>query len=231
MAPGADVGKLYGPGRRPPPRPRGLRIAAAGFLFPPSLPPPPTRAPMTAPPPNSIPSADPGREHVVWQGRPSALVDLPFLVVLVCGAVLASIGLLAILPAADAGTDANTNARVFSWVLGGIWVLVVFLALARWLVRRSTRYVLTSERLRVTTGLLTTTTEDMELRRVRDSGVVRPFFLRIVGLGDVRITSADPSHPRVTLHAIRDPDGVQERLRTLVEGLIRRHGVREIDVM
>ncbi len=185
---------------------------------------------MTAPP---IPPApdDHAREHVVWQGRPSALVDLPFYVVLVCGAVLASLGLLAILPAADAGTDANTNARVFSWVLGGLWVLVVLLALARWLVRRATKYVLTSERLRLTTGLLSTTTDDVELRRVRDSGVARPFFLRVLGLGDVRITSADPSHPRVTLHAVRDPDAVQERLRTIVEALIRRHGVREIDVM
>ena len=189
---------------------------------------------MTAPPPFvPSPSAtpDPAREHVVWQGRPSALVDLPFYVVLLCGAVLASVGLLMILPAADAGPDANTNARLFSWVLGGLWVLVVLLALARWLVRRATRYVLTSERLRVTTGILSTTTDDLELRRVRDSGVARPFFQRLVGLGDVRITSADPSHPRVTLHAVRDPDGVQERLRTLVEGLIRRHGVREIDVM
>ena len=189
---------------------------------------------MTAPPlPPSSPLTpdDPTREHVVWEGRPSGLVDLPFYVVLLCGAVLASLGLLAILPAADTGPDANTNARLFSWVLGGLWVLVVFLALARWLVRRSTRYVLTSERLRLTTGLLSTTTDDLELRRVRDSGVARPFLLRMVGLGDVRITSADPSHPRVTLHAVRDPDGVQERLRALVEGMIRRHGVREIDVM
>ena len=188
---------------------------------------------MTEPPtpPTFTPFDATAREQVVWEGRPSALVDLPFYVVLLSGAVLASLGLLAILPAAGAGPDANTNARLFSWVLGGLWVLVVFLALARWLVRRATRYVLTSERLRLTTGLLSTTTDDLELRRVRDSGVARPFLLRIVGLGDVRITSADPSHPRVTLHAIRDPDGVQERLRGLVEGLIRRHGVREIDVM
>lgn len=185
---------------------------------------------MTSPPPPP-PFDDHAREHVVWQGRPSALVDLPFYLVLLCGAVLASVGLLAILPAAGTGPDATTNARVFSWVLGGLWVLVVLLALARWLVRRATRYVLTSERLRLTTGLLSTTTDDLELRRVRDSGVVRPFLLRLLGLGDVRITSADPSHPRVVLHAVRDPDAVQERLRGLVEMLIRRHGVREIDVM
>lgn len=203
-----------------------------------TAPPPPPFAPDPRDPLGDHPRDHPRdaardlpREHVVWQGRPSALVDLPFYVVLVCGAALASVGLLAILPAAGTGTDANTNARVFSWVLGGLWVLVVLLALGRWLVRRATRYVLTSERLRLTTGILSTTTDDVELRRVRDSGVVRPFFQRVVGLGEVRITSADPSHPRVTLHAVRDPDRVQETLRGLVEGMIRRHGVREIDVL
>jgi membrane protein YdbS with pleckstrin-like domain len=173
----------------------------------------------------------PPSEPIVWQGRPSALVDLPFYLLLLCGAVLASLGLLYALPAAEVGPRATDNAHLFRWVLAGVWVLVVVLALARWIARRATHYVLTTERLRITTGLLSTTTEDIELRRVRDSSVVRPLFLRLVGLGDVRVVSADPSTPRVTLHAVRDPDGLQHTLRGLVEGLIRRHGVREIDVM
>ena len=170
-------------------------------------------------------------ERVVWQGRPSWLVDLPFHLLLLVGAVLASLALLLLLPAAVPGPDATTHARVFSWVLAALWVGIVALALGRWLARRSTRYVLTTERLRVTTGILSTVTEDLELRRVRDSPVERPFFQRLVGLGNVRITTADPSTPRVVLRAVRDPDGLQDRLRGLVEGLIRRHGVREIDVM
>ena len=69
------------------------------------------------------------------------------------------------------------------------------------------------------------------LRRIRDSAVSRPFSLRIVGLGDVRLTSADPSTPRTTLQAIRDPDRVQDMLRRLVEQRVRQQGVREIDIM
>jgi membrane protein YdbS with pleckstrin-like domain len=173
----------------------------------------------------------PPSEPVVWQGRPSGLVDLPYYLLLLAGAVLATLGLLYILPAAGVGPRPTDTVRVFRWVLAGVWVLVVVLVLARWIARRATRYVLTTERLRITTGLLSTTTEDVELRRVRDSSVVRPFFLRVVGLGDVRVVSADPSTPRITLHAVRDPDTLQHTLRGLVEGLIRRHGVREIDVM
>ena len=170
-------------------------------------------------------------ERVVWQGRPSWLVDLPFHLALLVGGALASAGLVLLLRPGAAEPEAATDARLVTWVLAGVWAAIVVLALARWLTRRSVRYVLTTQRLRITTGILSTVTEDIELRRVRDSAVERPFFQRLVGLGNVRVTSADPSHPRVLLHAVRDPDGLQDRLRTLVEGLIRRHGVREIDVM
>ena len=173
-----------------------------------------------------------GEETILWQGRPSALVDLPFHMLLVGGAALATLGLLFMLPATTASVaERDVTARAFQWIIAGVWVLVVLLALVRTLTRRSTRYVLTSERLRVTTGILSTRTEDLELRRVRDTGVSKPFMLRVVGLGDVRILSADPSHPRITLHAVRDPDRLQGTIRTVVERLIRRHGVREIDVM
>ena len=173
----------------------------------------------------------PSTEQQVWQGRPSALVDLPFYLVLVVGAALATLGILFLLPAAEPSPEATTTANLFGWAIGGLWVGAVVLAFGRWLVRRATRYVLTTERLRITTGLLSTVTEDIELRRVRDSSVVRPFFLRIVGLGDVRLRSADTTAPDVHLDAVRNPDQLQETVRNLVETLIRRHRVREIDFM
>lgn len=175
--------------------------------------------------PDSVP------EQTIWQGRPSARMDLPFYAVLLVGAALGTLGLLFLLPAADLGPDATRNARLFSWVLGALWVAVVALALGRWLVRRSTHYVVTSQRLRITTGVLTTETEDVELRRVRDTTVQRTLYQRMTGLGDVRLTSADATAPRVTLRAVRDPLALQETLRQLVEDRIRLHGVREFDVM
>jgi uncharacterized membrane protein YdbT with pleckstrin-like domain len=170
-------------------------------------------------------------EQTVWQGRPSALVDLPFYLTLLVGAVLATIALLVLLPAARPSPEAATTANLFGWVIAALWIGCVAIALSRWILRRATRYVLTTERLRITTGVLSTETEDIELRRVRDSSVARPFALRLVGLGDVRLRSADATAPQVTLHAVRDPDRLQETVRTLVEGLVRRHGVGEIDRM
>ena len=172
-------------------------------------------------------------EQTVWQGRPSALLDLPFYLLLLVGAIIASLGLLFLLPAPGTASVSGRSptADVFKWIIAAVWVVCVGLGLARWVTRRATQYVLTSERLRITTGVLSTVTEDMELRRIRDSAVSRPFSLRIVGLGDVRISSADPSTPRTTLQAIRDPDRVQDMLRRLVEQRVRQQGVREIDIM
>ena len=80
----------------------------------------------------------PTPEPVVWQGRPSGLVDLPFYLLLLAGAVLATLGLLYILPAADVGPRATDTVRVFRWVLAGVWVLVVVLA---WRLLRGKRVV------------------------------------------------------------------------------------------
>ena len=179
----------------------------------------------------TTPPSPTSSEQTVWQGRPSALVDLPYFLVLLVGAALASVALLFLLPVARPSPEAATTANLVGWIIAAIWVAGIVLALHRWIVRRATRYVLTTERLRITTGVLSTETEDIELRRVRDTSVARPFSLRLVGLGDVRLTSADSTAPRVTLHAVRDPDRLQETVRNLVEGLIRRHGVREIDLM
>jgi uncharacterized membrane protein YdbT with pleckstrin-like domain len=177
------------------------------------------------------PRAEPRAESVVWEGRPSALADVPFYLVLLGGAVLASLAVLFLLPAAGTGPDAARNARLFSWVLAGLWVLVVGLVLQRWITWRSTRYVLTTQRLRVTTGVLSTVTHDLELRRVRDTTVLRTLYQRLTGTGDVRLDSADRSTPRAILRSVRDPLGLQDRVRDLTETLIRSQGVREIDVL
>jgi uncharacterized membrane protein YdbT with pleckstrin-like domain len=169
-------------------------------------------------------------EPILWQGRPSGLVDLPFYVLLLLGAILGTLGLLFLLPAVSVGPEADRTARVFSWVLSGLWVLCVALALWRYVSRRAVRYRVTTERLRITTGILSLVTEDIELRRVRDTSVARTFFQRMVGLGDVRIVSADSRTPRVTLHAVPRPDELQETLRRLTEELIVRHAVREVDI-
>jgi len=168
-------------------------------------------------------------EQTVWQGSPSQALNLPVYLTLALGVIVATVGLLLLRP--DASLTADPNARwVFPWIIVAIWVLCGIAALVTYLKVSTTKYVLTTERLRVTTGVLSTVTEDLELRRVRDSLILRPFWARLAGLGDVQILSADASTPRVVLRAIRDPDGVQSKIRSIVQTQWAKFNVRQMEI-
>lgn len=168
---------------------------------------------------------------MVWRGSPSQAVNLPIYLLLGIGVVVSTVGLLFLRAgtAPSATTDVNLRS-VYPWIIAAIWALCGIGALVSYLKVSTTKYVLTSERLRVTTGVLSTRTEDLELRRVRDSIILRPLWARIAGLGDVQVLSADASTPRVVLHAISDPDGVQTMIRSNVQVQWSRFGVRQMEL-
>ena len=115
------------------------------------------------------------------------------------------------------------------------WVACVLLlpipwALWRALVTRNTRYELTSQRLKTTRGVFNRITDDVELYRVKDTHFQQTVWQRMVGIGDIVLSTSDTSTPIVTLADIRDADGVRERIRTLVEQRRDAKRVRELDV-
>jgi uncharacterized membrane protein YdbT with pleckstrin-like domain len=172
-----------------------------------------------------------GGERTVWQGSPSQTVNLPTYLLLGLGVIVTTVGLLFLRAGSAPSATTDLSARaVYPWIIVAIWLLCGCGALMTYLKVSTTKYVLTSERLRVTTGVLSTRTEDLELRRVRDSVILRPFWARVAGLGDVQILSADSSTPRVILHAIRDPDGVQAMIRSHVQTQWARFGVRQMEL-
>jgi len=168
-------------------------------------------------------------EQTVWQGSPSQAVNLPVYLMLGLGVIVATVGLLYLRPAPSATTDVNLRPLV-PWIIVAIWVLCGIGAFVTYLKVSTTKYVLTTERLRVTTGVLSTVTQDLELRRVRDSLILRPFWARVAGLGDVQVMSADASTPRVVLHAIKNPDAVQGQIRSIVQAQIARFNVRQMEL-
>jgi uncharacterized membrane protein YdbT with pleckstrin-like domain len=170
-------------------------------------------------------------EQTVWQGSPSQVVNLPTYMTLGIGVIVATVGLLFLrattVPNATDGVSARS---LYPWIIVAIWVLCGIGALITYLKVSTTKYVLTTERLRVTTGVLSTITEDLELRRVRDSVILRPFWARVAGLGDIQILSADASTPRMVLHAIKDPDGVQSKIRSIVQTQWAKFNVRQMEI-
>lgn len=170
-------------------------------------------------------------EQTVWQGSPSQIVNFPVYATLGIGLIVATVGLLLLRANTPLSATDDLNVRsIYPWIIVAIWVLCGIGALVTYLKVSTTKYVLTSERLRVTTGVLSTITQDLELRRVRDSVILRPFWARVAGLGDVQILSADASTPRMVLHAIRDPDGVQSKIRSIVQEQYARFGIRQMEI-
>lgn len=120
-----------------------------------------------------------------------------------------------------------TNA---GWFLSCLLVLPIPFAIWRYLVVSCTRWTLTNQRLRMSSGVLNKKFDDLELYRVKDITVEQPLVQRLVGLGTIKMITSDATTPELRLSAIPDPRGVQDVLRSEVERARRERGVRELDV-
>ena len=115
------------------------------------------------------------------------------------------------------------------WFLACLLVLPIPFAIWKWLETRHTVYTLTDQRLKFTRGVLTRTTEDLELYRVRDTRFEQGFFERLLGLGRIRLYTTDETSPEIVLPFIADAEGVREQIRALVEARRDAKRVRYLD--
>ena len=104
-----------------------------------------------------------------------------------------------------------------------IWILW------RYLVIRCETYELTSQRLKITKGVLNQTSDEVELYRVKDVLVERKWWMRMLGLGSLHLETSDRSLPSITIPAIPDAINLRESLRKEVESVRDRKRVRELD--
>jgi len=74
-------------------------------------------------------------------------------------------------------------------------------------------YTLTNERIKVVKGLIGKDIENFELIRVQDIDISQNLSERMMGIGDITITGADASNPKMVLRNIQHPQDVYELLR------------------
>jgi uncharacterized membrane protein YdbT with pleckstrin-like domain len=95
-----------------------------------------------------------------------------------------------------------------------------------WLKVRSREYQITTERILVRTGILSKTTEELELYRVKDYALEEPFWLRLFKAGNIRLSTHDASNPELILEAVPGPSALCDQIRKHVEDCRQRKRVR-----
>lgn len=113
-------------------------------------------------------------------------------------------------------------AAIFFWL-----IIPPIIAGWRWLVTRNTIYELTSERLRIRTGVINKQINDIELYRIRDYKIAIPLMLRLYAVGNVILATSDATHPSITISAIDDAEEFIDILRRQVETCRVAKGARE----
>lgn len=110
------------------------------------------------------------------------------------------------------------------------WAIIpLIVLLILYYYNKSTKYIVTNERIRIIKGLLMRKVVDMELYRVKDISQVIPLYLKIVNLGSIELITSDPSNPFLTLEAISNINQLEESIRFHVERRRDEKKVQEID--
>lgn len=103
-------------------------------------------------------------------------------------------------------------------------------ALGYWLHALGRQYRITTHRIIFEQGILSKRLEQIDLFRVVDFVVERPFGQRLMGTGNLIIQSMDKSMPYLKIRGIKtDVRDLYEQLRVATESEKRRHGVRLVD--
>jgi uncharacterized membrane protein YdbT with pleckstrin-like domain len=107
------------------------------------------------------------------------------------------------------------------------WLIIpIFYAFWKWLENQRRVYEVTTQRIRVTCGVFTRRTEELELYRVNDTCLVEPFWYRMFRAGNIVLTTNDVSSPTFTIEAVKNAPGLREEIRKNVELCRDRKRVR-----
>ncbi len=151
-------------------------------------------------------------ENVVWKGRSHQIVNFWPL-------VLSLLVMIAIMIGAFYSTAWLALLALVPFVYGG-WL---------WLGTKLMVFEFTSERMRIYEGILNQEINEVELYRVKDTRLEKPFWLRLFGLSNIVLQTSDRSLPEVHIRAVRHGAEIREKLRKQVEILRDKKRVREVD--
>lgn len=92
-----------------------------------------------------------------------------------------------------------------------------------WIVRLGAEYRLYQDSLEVERGIIARSIDNLQLFRVRDLKLKQSILGRILGYGDINVTSTDQSTPNLTVRGVDAPRAFYDTLR---EGVARSQATR-----
>ncbi len=139
------------------------------------------------------------------------------------------------MPGATGGEELLFAGRPATLPSFGAWCLAILTlgiyALVAWIRTRGTHYRITSQRVVIERGVFSKRMEQIDLYRVVDYVVDRPFGQRMVGTGNIVLEAMDKTTPEVRITGVKtDVMALYERLRFATEQEKKKRGVRVLDV-
>ena len=133
--------------------------------------------------------------------------------------------------------NASLISNFGSFIIGIILTLTVVGAIVgipyiiwTYLVIKNKKYELTQERLILKSGVLNKKIEELELFRVRDYSIEKPFIYNIFGLGNIILTSSDKTNPYIKLEALKDIENLKNKIRNAVQITRKNNGVKDLEI-
>ncbi|CAA6807760.1 MAG: Unknown protein [uncultured Campylobacterales bacterium] len=109
-------------------------------------------------------------------------------------------------------------------------IIPIFILLYNYLIIKTTKYIISTQRIRLRYGIINKITDEIELYRILDYKVREPFWMRIFGLANIELTTMDQSHPIFVLSGIRDAEKIITQIREYSEVAKSTSRVSEIDI-
>ena len=169
-------------------------------------------------------------EGMIWKGSPSLILNIKNYVIsfiaIVFIAYLLYMTKLGLLIEKGMVFDFINNRDL---VLVSVFALVFIYMFFDYIGLKNIAYNITNERIEYREGILDAQINMIELYRIKDYLVIKPFYLRLFNLGNIKIISSDRTNPEFTILAISEPEDVLIKLRNAVERQRQLKGVREFD--
>ena len=95
------------------------------------------------------------------------------------------------------------------------WIIITvgLAAIVYWFRSISTKFEITTQRLKIEKGILSKTKNNVEIFRIDDFDLIYTFGMRLLGYGALHVKSSDRNVPNLYIYGVKDIDALYEKLR------------------